>query len=66
MGHTAAAQGNLREAINNYSLSLQASGGDRMKFLDDLKADTDTLLRAGISAQTIALLADTVFYSLDK
>ncbi len=66
MGHTAAALGNLREAINNYSLSLQTSGGDRTKFLDDLKADSETLIKAGISAQTIALLADTVFYSLDK
>lgn len=66
MGHTAAALNNLRNAINNYTLSLHASGGDREKFLADLKADTPTLIEAGIAPQTIALLADTVFYSLDK
>lgn len=66
MGHTAAARNNLRDAINNYTLSLQASGGDREKFLADLKADANFLKEAGISDQTISLLADTVFYSLDK
>ncbi len=66
MGHTAAALNNLRDAINNYTLSLQASGGDREKFLSNLKADAPILIEAGISEQTLALLADTVFYSLDK
>ncbi len=66
MGHTAAALNNLRNAINNYTLSLHAAGGDREKFLASLNADASTLIEAGISPQTIALLADTVFYSLDK
>lgn len=66
MGHTAAALNNMRDAINNYTLSLQASGGDREKFLSDLNADAQVLVEAGVSRQTIALLADTVFYSLDK
>lgn len=66
MGHTAAALGRMRDAINNYTLSLQLSGGDREKFLSSLMADAAVLSAAGVQRETVALLADTVFYSLDK
>ena len=66
MGHTAAALGLTRNAINYYTLSLQLSGGDREKFLASLMADSPVLAAASVSRETVALLADTVFYSLDK
>lgn len=62
MGHVALATGNMREAVNNYTLSIEAKHGDTEWFLQALNADIPSLKKAGADASLIPLIADAALY----
>lgn len=66
IGHAHLASGDLREAINAYVLSVQLGGGDREAFMQSLADDSVHLTAAGVSPQMLPLIADAVFYALEK
>lgn len=65
MGHVALATGNMRDAVNNYTLAIKATQGDKEWFVQALQDDTDALKKAGIDSAIIPLIADATMYALD-
>lgn len=66
MGHVNLASGEIREAINNYILSIRKGDGNRDTFLQLMAEDAHHLESVGVNKGIIPLIADAVFYSLDK
>ncbi len=66
MGHTALARGQFKDAINSYKLFILAADNDKEAFFKALDQDRPHLASAGISADTIALIADAMLYDLSK
>lgn len=62
MGHLALATGNMKDAINNYSLSLQSNPDGQESFIYAINADIPDLVRLGIPADEIPLIIDAVLY----
>lgn len=65
MGHVALATGNMRDAVNNYTLAIKATQGDKEWFVQALQDDTDALKKAGIDSAIIPLIADATLYAVD-
>lgn len=64
MGHVALAQGQYKEAINYWKLSLTMQGGDTEALIKAVRADAPHLNKAGVSDATIALTLDALLSSL--
>ncbi|MDE7375306.1 MAG: tetratricopeptide repeat protein [Muribaculaceae bacterium] len=66
IGHAHLASGDMKQAINAYVLSVQLGGGDREAFMQSLTDDSAHLTAAGVSPKMLPLIADAVFYALEK
>ncbi len=64
MGHVALAAGNMREAVNNYTLAVKLMQGDTEWFMQALMDDEPSLKQAGVDTQVIPLIADATLYHL--
>lgn len=65
MGHVALATGNIRDAVNNYTLAIKATQGDKEWFVQALQDDAEALNKAGVDSAIIPLIADATMYALD-
>lgn len=66
MGHTALARGQFKEAINYYKMYILATDNDKEAFFKALEQDRPHLRRAGITPDTISLVADAMLYDLSR
>lgn len=64
MGHVALAMGNIRDAVNNYALSIQKSHGDKEWFMRSLGNDREALKKAGVDLSIVPLIVDAALYQL--
>lgn len=62
MGHLNMVLGNIREAINSYSLSIAQPGYGMEAFIADLQSDYVWLDRAGVDMNVMPLVIDAIFY----
>ena len=65
MGHVAMACGNMRDAVNNYTLAIKATQGDKEWFVQAMNDDADAIKKAGVDPEIIPLIADATMYALD-
>lgn len=65
MGHVALASGNIRDAVNHYTMSIKATQGDTEWFLHALRDDADAIAKAGVDTSLLPLIADATLYSLE-
>ncbi len=65
MGHVQLALGNIKEALNNYGLSIDMGDGDAETFISNFNADRDFLISAGIKPEVLPLIVDALLYSRD-
>lgn len=64
MGHVALATGNIREAVNNYSLAVKSMQGDTEWFIQALADDETALNQAGVDVSVLPLIMDATLYCL--
>ena len=60
------AAGNVREAINNYRLSIAANDNDSEAFREALHEDSGYLRQVGVDPDLIPLVADAVLYNVES
>lgn len=66
MGHLSLASGNMKEAINYYSLAVDNTpGADTEKVIDSINADAPHLIAAGVDPQLLPLTIDALLYNRD-
>jgi tetratricopeptide (TPR) repeat protein len=63
-GHTELALGNKKEALNLYNRALNVPGNTFEKFIESFSADISDLLNAGIKAEEIPVILDSLMYNL--
>lgn len=66
MGHVALAKSNFKEAINYYKIYMVNGQKDKEMFFSAMENDRPQLVRVGIGNDTVSLIADAMFYELDK
>ncbi len=64
MGHVALATGNMREAVNNYTMAVKQMQGDTEWLIKALTDDEPALLQAGVDTRVLPLIADATLYQL--
>jgi tetratricopeptide (TPR) repeat protein len=62
-GHTELALGNNKEALHLYNLALNISGNSIEKFTESFAADIPDLLNAGVKAENIPIILDSIMYN---
>ena len=63
MGHLYLASGDVKEAINYYSLSIDNDGGDMEGFIKNFNGDSSYLLKAGVEESLLPLVVDAILYA---
>ena len=63
-GHTCLAMGNNKEALDLYGSALNSSGNSFEKFVESFVADIPDLLNAGVKANDIPIILDSLAYGM--
>ncbi|MDR3338567.1 MAG: tetratricopeptide repeat protein [Candidatus Symbiothrix sp.] len=63
-GHTELALGNNRNALNLYKSAMDEQGDSIEKFTESFSADIPDLLNAGVKAEDIPIILDSLLYKL--
>jgi tetratricopeptide (TPR) repeat protein len=63
-GHTCLAMGNNKEALQLYKSALIANGNSYDKFMETFTADVPDLLNAGVRADDIPVILDSLVYEI--
>lgn len=65
-GHTARATGDIREAVNYYTLAMISAGKSVADLESDLEADTPWLAHAGVDTSLNRLIIESILYNSNK
>lgn len=65
IGHVALATGNMREAVNAYTMAVKQMQGDTEWFIQALADDEQAMRHAGVDTSVIPLITDATLYNLD-
>lgn len=64
MGHAALATGNIRDAVNDYTMAVKQMQGDTEWLIQALTDDEPALKQAGVDTTVIPLITDATLYQL--
>ena len=64
MGHVALATGNMREAVNDYTMAVKQMQGDTEWLIQALAEDEAAMKHAGVDPSVIPLITDATLYNL--
>jgi tetratricopeptide (TPR) repeat protein len=65
-GHTQLALGNNKEALSLYKQALDIPGNSYEKFIESFAVDVPDLLNAGVKAEDIPVIMDSLVYNLGE
>lgn len=65
LGHLNVLRHDYKQAVNNYKTAIQSEGWDKERFIKQMNVDFREIDNKYINDKTVALIIDSVLYSLD-